>query len=185
MRLPLKEFMQMEAERLFNGRVLFMVSEGGFFLLGAFLGEPIHELRKKEEEFPPRVGVTLKEAESLHDEFFLIRYGVLGFQRDRDPRTGELWGPTEVRSTGTAWDRLPKMEAEVMPDGRVALTLARGELGIFANCVEVAIEELVPTGSVVEREDFKSLKGMTIEEAEELRDELLRLDRETRLKSHR
>ena len=38
MRLPLKEFMQMEAERLFNGRVLFMVSEGGFFLLGAFLG---------------------------------------------------------------------------------------------------------------------------------------------------
>jgi hypothetical protein len=162
----------MEANLAPDGRVLFMVSGDGFFLLHTFVGEALSRLQWKKGEFPTRVGIAFEEASSLDDEFFLNREELLDYPRR---------GPEKVRTTGTVWDRLPKMEAEVLPDGRLALTLARGELGIFANCVEASIEEMVPTGAVVERADFESIKGIEVEEAEELRDELLRLDRETRV----
>src|SRR5215210_1681390 len=126
MRLPVKEFMDMDAEQLPDGRVRFLVSEHGFLFLHSWLGEAKGELWNKKEEFPKRVGTTFEEAESLGDEFFLIRFGPLGYPR-RDPHTKRLRGPDGVRRTGTAWDELPKMEAQVLPDGRLELKLARAE----------------------------------------------------------
>ena len=90
------------------------MSIAGFDLLVALLAEAKSELWNKEEEFPERVGITSEEYGSLQDELILVRYGPLGYPRPRDSQTGGPWGPTEPRRTGTAWDRLPKMEAEVL-----------------------------------------------------------------------
>jgi hypothetical protein len=57
----------------------------------------------------------------------------------------------------------------------LTLTLGRGELAIFANCVDVAIESLGV-------DEFRIRRSMTPEEAEAFRDELRRLDRETQVK---
>jgi hypothetical protein len=75
------------------------------------------------------------------------------------------------------------MEVEVLADGRVALTLARGELAIFANAVEAALDELAPTRSGWGASEFQSRQGLRVGEAEDLISELRRLDRETRGKS--
>jgi hypothetical protein len=167
----------MEAQRLTDSRVRFLVSIAGFDLLVALLAEAKSELWNK-EEFPTRVGITSEEYESLQDELDLVRYGPLGYPRPRDSQTGGPWGPTEPRRTGTAWDNLPKME--VLADGRVALTLARGELAIFANAVEAALDKLAPTRSGWGASEFQSRQGLRVGEAEDLISELRRLDRETR-----
>ena len=174
----------MEAQRLTDSRVRFLVSIAGFDLLVALLAEAKSELwNKEEEEFPERVGISVEEFESLQDELRLVRYGPLGYPRPRDSQTGGPWGPTEPRRTGTAWDSLPKMEVEVLADGRVALTLARGELAIFANAVEAALDELAPTRSGWGASEFQSRQGLRVGEADDLISELRRLDRETRGKS--
>lgn len=175
-----EQFMRMEAGRLPDGRARFLVSRAGFSQFIALLAEAKGELWNKEEEFPARIGVTVEEFGSLQDELRLVRYGPLGYPRPRDSRTGGPWGPTEPYATGTAWDELPKIKAEVLPDGRVALTLARGELAIFANAVEAALDELAPTRWGWGAREFRSRQGLTVEEAEELVRELRRLDRQTR-----
>lgn len=88
--------------------------------------------------------------------------------------------PEKPRKTGSGWDALPGMEAELLPDGRVAYVLARGELAIFANIVDVAIEELGAKSSESGRAEFKTRTSVEPEEAEAIRDELRRLDRQTR-----
>lgn len=180
----------MEAEGLTDGRIQLIVAP----LLG--FSRPVYEefdrfigllsnskelLWRKRDEFPIRVGITFEEAQSLSDELLLVRYDVLGETRPIDPPTGRYdGGPREIRSTGTAWDELPKVEAELLSDGCFALTLGRGELAIFANCVDVAIEELKAKSSRVGRSEFITRTSIEPEDAEAFRDELRRLDREVR-----
>lgn len=152
-----------------------------FDLLIGLLSNSRELLWRKRDEFPPRAGITFEEAGSLVDELLLIRYGVLGEARPVDPRTGRHDAVrTKVNRTGSSWDDLPKIEAELLPDGRLSLTLGRGELAAFANCVDVAIEELGARSSGIGRSEFVTRTSMTPEEAESFRDELRRLDRETR-----
>jgi hypothetical protein len=68
----------------------------------------------------------------------------------------------------------------MLPDGGgIVMTLGRGELAVFANCVDVAMEELGAKTSRWGAAEFWILRTMTPEEAEAFRDELRRLDRET------
>jgi len=48
--------------------------------------------------------------------------------------------PTEPGKTDTAWDEKPKIDAELLPDGRVAYVLVRGELSIFAGAIDEMLE---------------------------------------------
>ena len=164
-----------------DGRVRVVMPRKTFYRLTGFLGEALEVLWRKRNEFPSRVGLTYQEARSLSDERLIIRYGLLGDERPFDRRTGRPYGPTKPRKTGTAWDALPKMKAEILPGERLSLVLARGELAIFANCVDVALEELAPTRSVGGENEFHSRIGISTREAEAFRDELRRLDRETRV----
>jgi hypothetical protein len=71
----------------------------------------------------------------------------------------------------------------MLPEGGgMALTLGRGELAIFANCVDVAMEALGAKTSRSGAAEFWIRRTMTVEEAEAFRDELRRLDRETRVR---
>jgi hypothetical protein len=68
----------------------------------------------------------------------------------------------------------------MLPEGGgMALTLGRGELAVFANCVDVTMEELGAKTSRSGAAEFWIRRTMTPEEAEEFRDELRRLDRKT------
>jgi hypothetical protein len=132
--------------------------------------------------FRGRVGISYEEAGALGAELLNIRYDLLGVGGGpRNPRTGEREGrPPEPERTGTEWDRLSRIEAEMLPEGGgMALTLGRGELAIFANCVDVAMEELGAKTSRSGAAEFWIRRTMTPEEAEEFRDELRRLDRKT------
>jgi hypothetical protein len=46
--------------------------------------------------------------------------------------------------TDTAWDEMPKIDAELLPDGRIAYVLARGELSMFAGAIDEMLENLAP-----------------------------------------
>lgn len=160
-----------------------MLYQSVFYSLSGFLAEALSGLGRKQHEFPARVGISYEQADSLWDELFLISYDVLGQPRHRNPHTGELLGTKEVRRTGTAWDRMPKIEAELLPDGRLSLVLGRDELTVFANCVDVALEELAPRRSEVNYSEWMTRTSTEPEEAEAFRDELRRLDREVREES--
>ena len=70
----------------------------------------------------------------------------------------------------------------MLPEGGgMALTLGRGELVIFANCMDVTLEELGAKTSRSGAAEFWIRRTMTPEEAEAFRDELRRLDWETRV----
>jgi hypothetical protein len=175
----------MEAEGMPDGRARLVITPHlrvrppayvEFDYLIGFLSEAKEGLWRKKDEFPARVGITFEEAQSLMDEILLVRYDVLKVSRHQNPHTGEFHGTTEVRETGTTWDGKQKIEASLLPDGRLTLALGRGELSIFANCVDVAVDTL-------SKEEFFIRRSMTPEEAEAFRDELRRLDRETRVKS--
>lgn len=178
---------RMEARRLRDGRVMLIITPLYEFIPPAydefdrfigFLAEATEMLWHAKDEFSVRMGIALEETYSLQDELSLIRYDVLGVPRHQNPHTGEFHGTTEVKRTSTAWDDMPKIEAELLPDGRLTLTLGRGELDIFANSIDVAIEGLGAKESKSGREEFRIRTSMTPEEAEAFRDELRRLDRE-------
>jgi hypothetical protein len=133
----------MEAEGLPNGgaRLIIMPhprvrppAYEEFDHLISFLSEAREGLWRRRDEFPMRVGATYEELCSLSDELQLIRYDLLGTSRPYDPSTGRFdGGIREIRMTGTAWDEMPKIEATLLLDGRLTLTLRRKELAIFAN----------------------------------------------------
>lgn len=75
---------------------------------------------------------------------------------------------------------MPKIEAELLPDGRVAHVLARGELSIFAGAVDMMLENLAPHRSESDCVEVRLRVGAEVEQTEEIRDELRRLDREMR-----
>ena len=154
---------RMEAQLLLDGSVNFIAPQVGFDLLVTFLGEALWELRNEKDRFRALVGIRFEEAEALKDELLLIRYGPLGVARPI-LHNGELWGPTMVRRTGTTWDKLPRMEVELFPDGRVALTLARGELDVFANAMGVTLAYQAPNRTPSERDELNSRHGVSVEE---------------------
>ena len=164
-----------------------------FRRISGCLAEARNLLSHKGDEYPGhnraafkgRVGITFDEAVALSAELTLIEHDLLGVSRGpRNPRTGQREGrPPEPKRTGTEWDRLPRIEAEMLPDGGgMALTLGRGELAVFANCVDVALQELGAKTSRSGAAEFWIRRTMTPEEAEAFRDELRRLDRETLVK---
>ena len=163
-----------------------------FSHLAGCLAEARNLLSHKGDEYPGhnraafkgRVGITFDEARALSAELRIIEHDLLGVPRGvLNPRIGRHEGrPPEPKKTGTEWDRLPRIEAEMLPEGGgMALTLGRGELAVFANCVDVAMEELGAKTSRSGAAEFWIRRTMTPEEAEALRDELRRLDRETRV----
>ena len=191
----------MRAERLPDGRVRLVLPHSAkpwitseFSRLAGCLAEARNLLGHKGDEYPghnraafeERVGITFEEAGVLSAELTIIEHDLLGVQRGpRNPRTGQREGrPPEPRRTGTEWDRLPKIEAEMLPEGGgMTLTLGRGELAVFANSVDVALEELGAKTSRSGAAEFWIRRTMAPEEAEAFRDDLRRLDRETRVKS--
>jgi hypothetical protein len=164
-----------------------------FSRLAGCLAEARSLLRNEGDKYPGhnrasfrgRVGITYEEAGALSAELLNIRYDLLGVGGGpRNPRTGEREGrPPEPKKTGTEWDQLPKIEAEMLPEGGgMALTLGRGELAVFANSVDVAMEEMGAKTSRSGAAEFWIRRTMTPEEAEAFRDELRCLDRETRVR---
>lgn len=190
----------MEAELLPDGRVRLVLPHSTkpsitceFSHLSGCLAEARGLLGHKGDEYPghnraafqERVGITLEEAGAISAELMIIRYDLLRVGGGpRNPRTGQREGrPPEPKSTGTQWDRLLRIEAEMLPEGGgMALTLGRGELAVFANSVDVALEELGAKTSRSGASEFWIRRTMTPEEAEAFRDELRRLDRQTRVK---
>ncbi len=164
-----------------------------FSHLRGCLGEALYALRHEGDEYPGhnraafegRVGLPYEEARAISAELKIIEHDLLGVPRGAlNPRTGRHEGrPPEPKRTGTEWDRLPRIEAEKLPDGGgLTLTLGRGELAVFANCVNVALEELGAKTSRSGAAEFWIRRAMTPEEAEAFRNELRRLNRETREK---
>jgi hypothetical protein len=121
-------------------------------------------------------GLTFDQSQALNDDMMAVRYALRGSPRTIDPRTGELRPPLEPRKTGTYWDELPKMEAENLPDGRVAVTLPQEKLAVFSRLLEASLVYVAPNRSKDEEERFQGNLGASTEEAQELADELRRLN---------
>ncbi len=149
----------MEAEPRPDGCARLLVSASELNYLITFLIHAIDGLRNKRDEFLARTRVTFEEAESLEEELVLVRYHVLGVLRQGDPAADRLQEMTGPRRPGTAWDWLPRIEAEKLPGGGPALTLRREELSMFANCVDVALEELAPARSDIDNSEFFTRTG--------------------------
>lgn len=171
----------MMAEPLAGYHTRLALSREEFYDLTRFLGEALEVLAK--EEFPGRIGITYEEAESLSDERLLIRYELLGEKRPTDSRAGELHVPTEPRRSGTPWDESPKMKAALLPDGRVALDLARNEIPVFASCIEAVLRELAPDGSPSGENELHSRTGLSVEEAKRLMRDLSLIEAEISTRS--
>jgi hypothetical protein len=183
----------LKAAKLPDGRVRLVLARREEFTLSDlyrihnFLGEALHALRhgsgnspgRDRDDFQARVGITVREARSLDEELFLIRYEVLGVPRPAQGTNRRLWSLVVPGRTGTTWEQMPKIEAELMPDA-LALVLGREELSIFARCVDVALETMGAKRSDSGRIEFGIRTGMEPEEAEALRDELLQLNQEAR-----
>jgi hypothetical protein len=187
----------MEANLASDGRVRLVLPRSTkpsitseFRHLSGCLSTSLYELRHDGDEYPghnrtafeERMGIGYEEARSISAELRIIEHDLLGVPRGpRNPRAGQREGrPPEPERTGTEWDRLSRIEAEMLPEGGgMALTLGRGELAVFANCVDVAMEEMGAKTSRSGAAEFWIRRTMTPEEAEEFRDELRRLDRKT------
>jgi len=191
----------MEANLASDGRVRLVLPRSTkpsitseFSHLSGCLSTALYELRHEGDEYPghnrtafeERAGIRYEEARAISAELTIIEHDLLGVPRGAlNPRTGRHEGrPPDPRRTGTEWDRLPRIEAEMLPEGGgMALTLGRRELAVFANCVDVAMEELGAKTSRTGAAEFWRRRTMTPEEAEAFRDQLRRLDQETRVRS--
>jgi hypothetical protein len=127
------------------------------------------------------MGVSAEEAMSLDDELSIISHNLFRSSENMSEEDRERYEqvmPTEPRKTGTAWDVLPKIEAELLPDGMISYTLARGELSIFAGAIGMMLENLTPRRNESGHAEVRLVVGAEVEELEELGDELRRLSRE-------
>jgi hypothetical protein len=133
-------------------------------------------LERDERWFRELSGISFDQSQALNDDMMAVRYALEGSPRTIDPRTGEPRPPLEPRKTGTHWDELPKMEAENLPDGRVAITLPQEKLAVFPRLLEASLVYVAPNRSKDEEERFQGNLGASTEEAQELADELRRLN---------
>ena len=180
------ELCGMEAENLPDGRTNLWLSRAEFSRLPGLVGEADGWLRRKGasgSEFRDRVGITAEEAQSLRDELVITRKKMLDIPPLVVPQTGEFIGPTEIRRAGTAWDYLPRIVGEKLSDDGFVLVLARGELAILANCIDVVLHEMAYMSPEGLENELHSRTGMWSWEFEAFRDELRRLDRKARARS--
>ena len=133
-------------------------------------------LEQDERWFGELGGLTFDQSQALNDDMMAVRYALRGSPRTIDPRTRELRPPLEPRKTGTYWDELPRMEAENLPDGRVAVTLPQEKLAVFPRLLEASLVYVAPNRSKDEEERFQGNLGASTEKAQELADELRRLN---------
>jgi hypothetical protein len=173
----------MDAEYLPDGRTKLCVSGAEVGRLPSLPGEAMEWLGRKKDEFPKRFGITYEEVRSLTDEPVITRNRILDIPPLVVPQTGEFIGRTEIRRAGTAWDSLPRIEGKKLPDDRFVLILARGELAILANCIDVVLQEMAYMSPEGLENELHSRTGMWPWEFEALRDELRRMDRKTRAQS--
>lgn len=171
----------MEAELLPDGRIRLVLSRSEH----GRVGNSLLEARSvgDDPKLRTRVGVSMAEVGLLDDEWRILRrelFGMPKFHSERDRQMYLERMPTEPRRTGTSWDDLPKMEAELLPDGRVGYTLAWRELSIFAGAMDEMLHKLAPDKSISSRGEVSARTGHQIEEFEALRDELWRAGRRLR-----
>ncbi len=178
----------MEAQLLADGRTKLLLSRREESLIDLSLLNALYRTPKPGEEAIRRIrnymGVSAEEAMSLDDELSIISKELFGFPPNMSEENRERYEqvmPKTPAGTGTAWDVMPKIEAELLPEGRISYTLARGELSIFAGAIDMMLENLAPDRSRGSRtEVWFCVGGAEIEEVDALRDELRRLDREIR-----
>jgi hypothetical protein len=142
-------------------------------------------LGRDEKWFSEISGVSLAQVRSLSDELKAVRYALEWSPRFVSRVTGELVSPLEPHKTDTAWDELPKMEAETLPGRQVALTLPQEKLAVFPGLLEASLVYVAPHRSESEENDFRGRFAASTEEAEALADELRRLNWKMQVKSHK
>jgi hypothetical protein len=178
----------MEAELLSDGRVRLTVSFSELASANLAIWTTMGALHEGEERWRKLAGITYPQAWALTDEITGALYFVEGRPRTVDPRTGELRPPVEPRSTGTAWDDLPRVEIEELLDAtklsdkRVVLVLPREKVLALADALDVSLARVAPNRSESEKESFRLRVAPSTEKAEVLRDQLRQLDRATRVK---
>ena len=179
----------MEAQLLSDGCTKLLLSRVEKGLIEGSLLNALYRTPKPGEVAVRRVrssmGVWAEEAMSLDDELSIIGdklFGLFENMSEEDRERYEQVMPKEPRKTGTAWDDMPKIEAELLPDGRISYTLARGELSIFAGAIDMMLENLTPRRNEPGRAEVGLLMGAEIEVLEALRDELRWLGQEMRVK---
>lgn len=164
-----------------NGRTRLVLSRNENAIINLSLVNALPGPVADDSEFRARVGVSPEEARSLDDELSIIGAKLFGLSpnmSEEDLKRYERVMPKKPRKTGTAWDHLPKIEAESTQDGGVSYVLARGELSIFAGAIDAMLEKLAPDKSKSSRtEVWFRVGGVEIEEAEALRNKLRRMDR--------
>jgi len=103
---------------------------------------------RDDSDFRAHVGVSRKQVGSLYDEWQILRRKLFDLPGPQESESEAMraWLTEELErlskgplETATAWDDLPKMEAEPLPDHRIAYALARGELSIFAGAIDVML----------------------------------------------
>lgn len=162
----------MEAERIPDGRMRLVLTHREFVVLIRSFIE-VNTATHGDEAYLAHIGLSEAQTKSLWEEFLLLRYKKFGEPRPTHPRTGQvLWEPDEPRSTGTDWDELPEMEGKLLPDGRVELILARGELRIFRNLVISMLDAL----HWDESEMVVRVREMSVGDAEAMANQFERLE---------
>lgn len=180
----------MEAKLLPDGRIKLVLSRRKNDNVSYSLLEALPWLSREDSEFHAHVGLTAEEAGALEDEWSILERQLFGLPDPGPWSSSEILMdrykeyvdslPEEPRKTGTRWDDLPQMEAEPLPDGRVAYVLARGELSIFAGAIDVMLKKVAGDRDVSSRGELSARRGETIETLEALRDELWRADHRLR-----
>jgi hypothetical protein len=180
----------MEAQPLPDNRTILLLSRREDRLIDLSLLNALYRTPKPGEEAVRRIrrsmGVSAEEAMSLDDELSIIGRNLFGLSENMSEEDRERYEqvmPKEPRKTGTAWDSMPKIEAELLPSGGISYTLARRELSIFAGAIDMMLENLAPCRNEADCSEVRLVVGAEIEELEALRDELRRLNWETRSKN--
>lgn len=170
----------MEVSPTADGRVRLVLPMSSLLFIQWALWTTVVALERYEGWFRDLTGLSLIEVRSLNDETTAIRYALEGRQRRVDPDTGEFEPPLEPRKTDTAWDALPKIEAEELPDGRVAVILPQEKLAALPELIEASLVYVAPRGTESEESAFRLRFATSTEEAGTLRNELRRMVREMR-----
>lgn len=185
--------MSVETKTLSDGRIELLLTRWEGRLIASSLLNSLYPAAGKESEsagdISSHLGISLIEAESLKEELDLIDERLFGLPENMSEQDREMYRrvmPKEPRKTGAPWDGLPAIEADLLPDGRVSYTLARGELSIFAGAIDAMLQNLAPDKSGHSRTEVSArVVGATIEEAEGLRDELRQAGRDSKRQTAR
>ena len=165
----------MRASATADGRVRLVLPFSKLLFLQWALWTTVTALDQQERWFGEVSGLSPARALSLDDEITAVRYALEGRQSPDDPRARETDPSAEPRKADAAWDALPRIEAEALPDRLVALTLPREKLAVFPSVLEASVVYVAPRRSEPEQRSFHLRFAASTEEAQQLADELRRL----------